>query len=190
MPPHAQLDCAGRPVHLQLGKRPAKPAATTCSLPSIPGRSLPPTSTSHRARGRPSAWLVCPSPLSFSLGRALSPPSTGGLLKPGFSLRSLDLLGISARGPFLACPEQLSKAKLSNGPRNRLILSGDIHTLENFSRPSALRDFSLPDLIQQPAHQETSVHSSTASGTHRCNQHRCAPNQSRLRERQHGSYKR
>jgi hypothetical protein len=48
--------------------------------------------------------------------------------------RSLGLLGISARVSFLACPEQLSNAKLSNGPRNRLNLSGTVQNwTEKFS---------------------------------------------------------
>ena len=56
-----------------------------------------------------------------------------GTFKPGFGLGSLDLLGISARGSFLACPEQLSNAKLSNGPRSRLNLSGDVHTSQTWA---------------------------------------------------------
>ena len=57
-------------------------------------------------------------------------------LKPGVGLRSLDLLGISVRAAqFLACPEQLSSAKLSNGPRNCLNLSGAVRQVDKAFPP-------------------------------------------------------
>jgi hypothetical protein len=70
----------------------------------------------------------------------------GGPLKSASGLRSLDSLRISARGLFLACPEQLSKAKLTNGPPNRLSMSGDVHAPAHPCDPSK----GIPPLLLKP----------------------------------------
>jgi len=66
------------------------------------------------------------SPLAVAELPIMAVAHSSGLL----SLRSLDSLGISAHDSFLVCPEQLSNAKLSNGPRNRLNLSGAVLPLD------------------------------------------------------------